>query len=219
VEGVQSHLFGLTVIFALVVMYDSFGVRRSSGEQAALINDMLDNLERHRFRFDTPPTKLREILGHQPKEVVVGALLGIVLGALFNYEKLGAINSFVTVVPVRLELYIMAGIFAALVLGGIIARLILGRRYKKSQVMKKFNSRLFTLTQTIGWVGLVLSVLMYERASYLAWRLWPILLGVIALVWLVSLIVSARRELPRGLAAEAEARRKEKWLKSGKKTR
>ncbi len=40
VDGTSSHLFGFTLIFAAVVMYDSFGVRRSSGEQAAAINTM-----------------------------------------------------------------------------------------------------------------------------------------------------------------------------------
>jgi acid phosphatase family membrane protein YuiD len=219
VDGAASHLFGFTVIFAAIVMYDSYGVRRASGEQGMLLNMIVENLDRNRFRFDVPPPRLREILGHKPREVAVGALLGIALACLFNYDKLGPVTAFLQTVPVGLELWIYVGIFAALVLGGIIARIVLTRRYKKSQVMRQFRNRVFVAAETIGWVGLVTCVFIYERATYLAWRAWPLILLLIGLIWAIGIATTSGKELPQGLKVEANERRKQKWFKFGRKSK
>ncbi len=77
-QGVQSPLFALAVIFSTVVMYDATGVRRAAGQQAMILNRLLDDLFiAHR---GIPQERLRELLGHTPIEVIAGAVLGVVIG-------------------------------------------------------------------------------------------------------------------------------------------
>jgi acid phosphatase family membrane protein YuiD len=77
-QGVQSPLFALALIFSTVVMYDATGVRRAAGQQAMVLNRLLDDLFiAHRGIHQE---RLRELLGHTPIEVIAGALLGVVVG-------------------------------------------------------------------------------------------------------------------------------------------
>lgn len=212
VDGAGSHLFGFILIFALIVMYDSFGVRRSTGEQAVVLNLLLSNLTRNRFKLDAVPPHLREILGHQPREVSVGALYGIVLATLFNWDHLGRFGEFFTSVPGKRELIAYIGVFGLIILAGIAVRWILAARWRKSQVMKRFRKHIFQATQTIGWVGLVAALFIYERASYLAWRLWPVLVLAGGAAWAVWILTGSAKEVPAGLAAEENIMRKKKWF-------
>jgi acid phosphatase family membrane protein YuiD len=73
-HGVGSSLFAVVFAFATIVMYDAAGVRRAVGIQAQLLNQMIDEL------FAGHPiseTHLRELIGHTPFQVIVGAALGI----------------------------------------------------------------------------------------------------------------------------------------------
>ena len=74
-EGFDSTLFALATVFALIVMYDASGVRRAAGKQARVLNAIIEDLNRRELH----PERLRELLGHTPIEVLVGALLGIVI--------------------------------------------------------------------------------------------------------------------------------------------
>ncbi|MFC2016743.1 divergent PAP2 family protein, partial [Chloroflexota bacterium] len=78
VEGERSVVFGIAVIFALVVMYDAAGVRQSVGQQSRVLNRVLRDL-----RVRRPMTEwehdLREFIGHTSYQVIVGGLLGIVV--------------------------------------------------------------------------------------------------------------------------------------------
>jgi len=78
--GFQSELFAVCVCFALVVMYDAAGVRRSAGEQAKILNKLVDNWGKGDFK-DTDK-KLKELLGHTPMEVFAGALLGVIIALI-----------------------------------------------------------------------------------------------------------------------------------------
>lgn len=80
VEGIASPLFAACVIIALIVMYDASGVRRAAGNQAEIINRMLENWD-----TDDPyfmETKLKEFIGHTPVQVWVGAALGVWIGCV-----------------------------------------------------------------------------------------------------------------------------------------
>ena len=71
--GLESIPFALATIFAVVVMYDAAGVRRAVSLQARILNRMLtEMIEAQHFNED----RLRELIGHTPFEVFVGALLG-----------------------------------------------------------------------------------------------------------------------------------------------
>ena len=72
-DGVESGLFGLALLFASIVMYDAMMVRRSSGEQGVAIQALI---KEQGSKVALP----RAARGHEPPEVLVGALLGAVLG-------------------------------------------------------------------------------------------------------------------------------------------
>jgi acid phosphatase family membrane protein YuiD len=78
-NGVTSDTFAIALIFSIVVMYDAQGVRRAAGLQASVLNRLVDDLMAQR---GIQETRLRELLGHTPVEVLVGAALGIVVGLL-----------------------------------------------------------------------------------------------------------------------------------------
>jgi hypothetical protein len=81
-QGFGSLLFGVTLYFSLVVMYDAAGLRRAAGRQAMILNRLIDEHFRHPER-DTQ--KLMELLGHTPLEVFVGALLGVLAALLWHW--------------------------------------------------------------------------------------------------------------------------------------
>jgi acid phosphatase family membrane protein YuiD len=76
-NGVTSDVFAIALIFSVVVMYDAQGVRRAAGLQAAVLNRLVDDLMAHRAIHET---RLRELIGHTPVEVLVGAALGVAVG-------------------------------------------------------------------------------------------------------------------------------------------
>ena len=73
-EGFGSILFDVVLFFSLIVMYDAAGLRRAAGRQASLINRILYE---HLQLPGPPAERLRELLGHTPIEVLVGALIGV----------------------------------------------------------------------------------------------------------------------------------------------
>lgn len=72
-EGFRSTLFGATLFFSLIVMYDAAGLRRAAGRHAAVLNRLI---EEH-FQDQAGAQRLMELLGHTPLEVLVGGLLGV----------------------------------------------------------------------------------------------------------------------------------------------
>src|ERR1700674_3961696 len=78
-KHVTSAPFAIALIFSFVVMYDAAGLRRAAGRQAAILNRLVEDLVHMRGRQEQ---KLRELLGHTPVEVVVGAVLGIGVGLI-----------------------------------------------------------------------------------------------------------------------------------------
>ncbi len=79
-DGFQSSVFAVSFILALVVMYDAAGVRRAAGQQAKILNKIVEDWGKTNYR-DTEK-KLKELLGHTPVEVFAGALLGIAIALL-----------------------------------------------------------------------------------------------------------------------------------------
>jgi acid phosphatase family membrane protein YuiD len=77
--GVTSAAFAIALIFSFVVMYDAAGLRRAAGRQAAILNRLVEDLVHMRGMQEQ---RLRELLGHTPVEVLMGALLGIVVGLI-----------------------------------------------------------------------------------------------------------------------------------------
>ncbi|MGI6132600.1 MAG: divergent PAP2 family protein [Bacillota bacterium] len=85
-EGWDSAMFAVSFVFAAVVMYDAAGVRRAAGRQARVLNQLMTIMLK---QGHVPATKLRELLGHTPFEVVMGALLGIAVAWLMLRMRQG----------------------------------------------------------------------------------------------------------------------------------
>ncbi|MCL2218109.1 MAG: divergent PAP2 family protein [Defluviitaleaceae bacterium] len=73
-EGFGTPLFAVSTVIALVVMHDAAGIRRAAGKQAEAINFLFSKLEDQGIKLDK---KLKELLGHNPIEVIAGAILGL----------------------------------------------------------------------------------------------------------------------------------------------
>ncbi len=84
-EGLDSPLFAIAAIFAFIVMYDATGVRRQSGKHSIMINQLIRDFNRLIEEMRTWSEKdkvqkqeeLLELLGHEPSEVLAGAILGV----------------------------------------------------------------------------------------------------------------------------------------------
>lgn len=80
--GPGSFEFAMAAIFAIIVMYDAMGVRRETGIQAKILNDMLKIFEDMGRSEISAHDKLKEFVGHTPLQVLIGALLGILIAVL-----------------------------------------------------------------------------------------------------------------------------------------
>lgn len=80
--GVESFEFAISLILALIVMYDAMGVRRETGIQAKLINEMMVAFAEMGKKELSTDEKLKEFVGHTPLQVLAGAVLGILIAIL-----------------------------------------------------------------------------------------------------------------------------------------
>ena len=85
--GWSSPLFAIAAVVAIVVMYDASNVRRAAGEQAKILNYMMDHwMEMKPALFSK---ELKELLGHTPIQVLAGGLLGTGIGLLGAWLVVG----------------------------------------------------------------------------------------------------------------------------------
>ena len=84
-QGVNSPIFAIAFILAAIVMYDAMGVRRETGEQAKVLNKMLEQwievTEKNNPFLQN--MHLKEMVGHTPLQVMAGFALGILVGFLY----------------------------------------------------------------------------------------------------------------------------------------
>ena len=81
-QGWRSPLFTISLVFALIVMYDATGVRRATGKQALILNRIIEDIySSGKVRIE----KLKELIGHDPIEVLVGAGLAIMVTLMIYY--------------------------------------------------------------------------------------------------------------------------------------
>ena len=83
-EGVASPLFGVSLYFSLIVMYDAAGLRRAAGRQAVILNRLI---EQHWAHSEADAHRLMELLGHTPLEVLAGALIGVASAFVWNWIR------------------------------------------------------------------------------------------------------------------------------------
>lgn len=80
-DGFDSPLFAVASVLAAIVMYDAAGVRRAAGKQAKVINKLVREMK---VEHTVKDTRLKELLGHTPLEVLAGALLGVTIAYLYT---------------------------------------------------------------------------------------------------------------------------------------
>ena len=86
-EGIASPLFAISFVFAGIVIHDALGIRREAGKHAAVLNDMkkefydiINELNKGKAKNKLIVDKrLKELLGHEPLEVLSGIILGITI--------------------------------------------------------------------------------------------------------------------------------------------
>ncbi len=81
-QGYDSILFAICLGFSLIIMYDAAGLRRAAGKTAACLNRMMEDFYHHDLQ--SVGGKLKELLGHTPLEVFVGAVFGICFAYLYH---------------------------------------------------------------------------------------------------------------------------------------
>lgn len=78
--GFNSVPFALAAVFALVTMFDAQGVRRATGQQAEILNMILEDIY---WRGKIEADRLVELIGHTPIQVFIGAIIGSCLAIIF----------------------------------------------------------------------------------------------------------------------------------------
>ena len=73
-EGIKSPIFAISLIFVLIVIRDATGVRLSSGKQAQLLNQLIEQ-----FYSDKGIKKIKEVRGHTPIECFIGLIIGVLI--------------------------------------------------------------------------------------------------------------------------------------------
>ncbi|MCA1031644.1 divergent PAP2 family protein [Bacillus timonensis] len=91
--GLDSPIFAVSTVFAIIVMFDATGVRRHAGEQATVLNQLVADFHKFveeakmwpKMNDQEKQKELKELLGHQPIEVFFGGLTGIALTIALHF--------------------------------------------------------------------------------------------------------------------------------------
>lgn len=82
-EGVGTALFVVTLMFTIVVILDAQGVRRSTGQQATILNKIMEDLY---WKGHIQENRLKELIGHTPVQTLAGIIIGLIVAlSLFKY--------------------------------------------------------------------------------------------------------------------------------------
>lgn len=215
--GASSPLFGVTAVFAAIVMYDSFGVRRSTGEQARTLNRLIGDLAttgglKNAQDYDG----VREILGHKPLEVLVGAGLGIFIASIFGYQKLVVMFPTLFAMPSSTEAKAIMIVAAILIVSMAPLYWIAHKKYKKNPKAKSALTYVALISAIAGLFLAGCGLVAYEGLNS-AFAQWYVILLVV-LVWWVAIVVFLVRfwqNRHTNKPSNAEER-KAQWLKQAK---
>jgi acid phosphatase family membrane protein YuiD len=212
-QGSNSPLAGITAILAAIVIYDSLGVRRSTGEQAIVLNALVDGLEEHKITFNNNVTKVREVLGHKPKEVFWGMVLGGLVAVVANLEKLDKQIDFLAAIPKGNELYGYVAVLGLLFVG--VSAIIVAYRKRWTKTEGQTGKLLAWLTIAAILGGFFILLAAYEAVAVLGSR-WPIYVLFALLAGMIFYIVRSLRQLP-AVSKNDTADSKARWLEKSKK--
>ncbi len=78
--GFSSPFFAIAFFFAFIIMFDAQGVRRQSGQQAEILNKIIEDIY---LQKGVKQERLMELLGHTPVQVFIGAALGVIVALIY----------------------------------------------------------------------------------------------------------------------------------------
>lgn len=212
-QGSMSPLSGITAILAAIVIYDSLGVRRSTGEQAIVLNALVDGLEEHKITFNNNVTKVREVLGHKPKEVFWGMMLGGLVATVANLDKLKKQLDYVTAIPKGNELYAYMAILGFALVGVVYILIKYAKRWSKAKSQSGKLVAWLSIAAILG--GFFILLAAHEAVAVLGSR-WPIYLLLALLAFMIYYVVRTVMTLPPANKQTAVDSKK-LWLDKSKK--
>lgn len=83
--GAGSFEFAISLILSLIVMYDAMGVRRETGIQAKVLNEIMQTFEKMGHKEISAEDKLKEFVGHTPLQVLIGGILGVLIAIFMHF--------------------------------------------------------------------------------------------------------------------------------------
>jgi len=81
-QGVNSVLFGITLIFSLYFIFEATGLRQEVGNQAKVLNEIIDKVSK---THHLDASELRELIGHTWAEVLGGLALGLLVAIIIFF--------------------------------------------------------------------------------------------------------------------------------------
>lgn len=95
--GITSPYVAIAIIFGVIVMFDSMGVRRQSGEQGLVLDRLATDYMKKKPDVNLGGNKdyeemiIKKYLGHKPSEVIVGVATGILIAVImYRFYSLAA---------------------------------------------------------------------------------------------------------------------------------
>ncbi len=80
-NGFTSFEFAMAITFAFITVYDAANVRYEVGEQAKIINQIIENWNVDDFEIRSK--RFKELMGHTKLEVTAGCALGIFISVVY----------------------------------------------------------------------------------------------------------------------------------------
>jgi acid phosphatase family membrane protein YuiD len=216
--GTGSALFGFTTVFAAIVMYDSFGVRRSAGEHAKAINKLVNDLSvSGGLKNASEYREMREMLGHKPLEVLVGAILGIVIAGCFGYQKILDSYPVIFSTPSKTAIKVLFVIGIVAVVAAPFVYIFGSKKFKKN---KRSVSKITYIALTsilFGLFILVSAFLANEGISSLL-STWALII-LIFIIWAIIKSVFTFQLFKENSKSKPndDEKRKSTWINKAKK--
>lgn len=95
-DGINSVPFASFFVFTTVVLHDAMGVRRHAGKQAEMLNIVVQDMKELStivkdggiLNNEAYSRKFKELLGHEPIEVVAGVIFGVLISTIIYFATI-----------------------------------------------------------------------------------------------------------------------------------